>query len=184
MQQVHYVTNLPFGFLAHGLEGRKESYFIMKHLITAAIILASLAGPLTSSVFAQEREWVLDAADEDAFLVFGVAQTDDVGMSFWCKIGSGKINLLAPEYNAGVNPSLTETLALTVAGKTFNVMGRRSFGAEPGSGSVEAELALNDPLFDAVKSADRFSLTASGHKSVYPTVGADFDGLLKLCQKA
>ncbi len=152
----------------------------MKLLIATTTILACLAG----TALAQEREWVLDAADEDAFLVFGVAQTDDVGISFWCKIGSEKVNLLAPESKSGLQNSLTETLALTVAGKTFNVIGRRSLGAEPGTGSVEAELTTGDPLFDAVKSADRFSLTASGHKSVYPTVGADFDGLLKLCQKS
>jgi hypothetical protein len=156
----------------------------MKHLITTATILVSLAGTLANAAFAQEREWTLDAAAEDAFLVFGVAQTDDVGVSFWCKIGSGKINLLAPEPGIKLPEAEAETIALTIAGKTYNVKGRTSTGSDPGLGSVEAELALNDPLFDAVKSADRFSLTASGHKSVYPTAGADFDGLLKLCQKS
>ena len=156
----------------------------MKTLLKTTTILACLAGSLTSSAFAQEREWTLDAAAEDAFLVFGVAQTDDVGVSFWCKIGSGKINLLAPEPGIRLPDSAPKTIALTIAGKTYNIQGRTSTGTDPGLGSIEAELALNDPLFDAVKSADRFSLTASGHKSVYPTVGADFDGLLKLCLKS
>ena len=156
----------------------------MYNLFKTTTLLACLAGPLSIPAFAQEREWVLDAAAEDAFLVFGVAQTDDVGVSFWCKIGSGKINLLAPEPGIKLPDSAPETIALTIAGKTYSIKGRTSTGTDPGLGSIEAELALNDPLFDAVKSADRFSLTASGHKSVYPTVGADFDGLLKLCRKS
>ena len=149
----------------------------MKRLLSTVVLVCTWAG----TSLAQEREWILDAAAEDAFLVFGVPQTEDVGLSFWCKIGSGKINLLTPEPGIKLKDAMPTTIAVTVAGKTYNVQGRTAIGSDSMRGSVEAEIRPDDPLFDALKSTDRFSIQASGHKTVYPTEGADFAGLLKVC---
>ena len=60
--------------------------------LSTFIALAMLAG----TAHAQEREWVLDTSDEDAYLIFGVPDSDDVGVSLWCPIGRGVVNLFVP----------------------------------------------------------------------------------------
>ena len=49
-------------------------------------------GLLAGAAHAQEREWMLDASDEDAYLIFGVPETDDGGISLWCRIGKGTVS--------------------------------------------------------------------------------------------
>ena len=46
-----------------------------------AVIVMVLA---TGGPSAQERQWSLDAGDQDAYLIFGVPDSDDVGVSLWC----------------------------------------------------------------------------------------------------
>ncbi len=60
-----------------------------------SVFLAALA--LAGPVMAQERQWTLDASDQDAYLVFGVPDTDDVGISLWCPIRQGVVNLYLPQ---------------------------------------------------------------------------------------
>ena len=47
------------------------------------IMLATLVLGSAPSL-AQERIWTLDQTDAEVYLVFGVPETDDVGVSFWC----------------------------------------------------------------------------------------------------
>ena len=150
----------------------------MRPLLTLAFLFAMMPQP----ALAQEREWTLDAATEDAFLVFGVPQTEDVGFSLWCKIGSGKITMMTPEPGLKLKDGVAAPMAVSVLGKTYGLQGRTSIGSEPGATSVETELLPTDPLFEALEKADRFSLEAVGHKSVFPLLDADVAGLIKLCQ--
>ena len=151
----------------------------MRHL--SATLIATYIFVATPA-HAQEREWTLDAASEDAFLVFGVPQTEDVGVSLWCKIGSGKITLMTPESGSKLRDGVAAPMAVSVQGKTYGLQGRTSIGSDAGSGSVETELKPNDPLFEALEKADRFSLEAAGHKTTFPLLDADVAGLLKLCR--
>ena len=64
---------------------------------------------------AQERAWTLDAATEDAFLVFGVPQTEDVGFSLWCKIGSGKITMMTPEPGLKLQDGVAAPMAVLIS---------------------------------------------------------------------
>lgn len=49
------------------------------------VVISLAAGSLVCSpAKAQEREWSLDASDQEAYLIFGVADSDDVGVSLWC----------------------------------------------------------------------------------------------------
>ena len=63
------------------------------NIFTTVLALAAFSSP----VLAQEREWAFDTGEADAYLVFGVPETDDVGVSFWCTIGSGEIRVFFPE---------------------------------------------------------------------------------------
>ncbi len=129
-----------------------------------------------ASSFAQEREWVLDAAEEDVYLLFGVPNTTDVGVSFWCKISTGKISLFAP---APANQSKLRKVTLEVGKATFDL--NATLSEESRQVSLEAKLLPQDKILAELQTAERFSLTVGKHKSIYPLSGADFSGLLKFC---
>jgi len=131
---------------------------------------------------AQEREWIRDAADEDAFLVFGVPETDDVGVSFWCKIGSGKVKLFFPEGSASLTPNTQSEFTVTIAGKDHHFKGTTSANDMTGATSIETELPVDDPVFASFQSADRFAAHIGDHSTTYPLVDAGLDNLLRLCR--
>ncbi len=150
----------------------------MRRLILT--FLAVVACP--TLLLAQEREWQLDATDQDAFLVFGVPQSDDVGISFWCKLGSKKLKVMAPVIGAKLKNGATLPITLNVGGKDFALMGRSAVGAKGTQDSVEAETQAVGPLIEALKASDRFEVKVGGHLATYPLLDADLDGLVNLCQ--
>jgi hypothetical protein len=124
---------------------------------------------------AQERQWTLDAVGEDAFLAFGVPNTDDVGVSFWCKIGKKDLSLFTPLPPTGSHPKLN----LSVGSQTFPLKVR--VNTNEGSKTIEAVLQPQAKMLDALKTAESFEVTLGKHKVTYPLAEADFEGLLKLC---
>jgi hypothetical protein len=126
---------------------------------------------------AQEREWSLDATDEDAFLVFGVTGTDDIGVSFWCKISTKTVTLFSPLPGSSTTPPAQLTLG--VAGESFQLVPEPA--GELALQSVEAKLVPQQAILDKLQSADTFSLEMAGHTSTFPLGGADIEGLLRLC---
>jgi hypothetical protein len=137
---------------------------------------------LASSAMAQEREWSLDAADEDAFLVFGVPQTDDVGLSFWCKIGSGKISMFYPVTWTDLEEGKEREIQVNVGGQTFNLSGKSAARTEAGAASLEIEIPAQSELIASAVKNDRLTLSVDKHRGVYPLTGANFEGLLRLCR--
>jgi hypothetical protein len=151
----------------------------MRRLFLTCFALLTLPLP----VLAQEREWQLDATDQDAFLVFGVPQSDDVGVSFWCKLGSKKLKVMAPVVRGRVKNNSNIPVIVQVGGKDFALNGRTAIGAKGTEDSVEAETQAKGPLIEALQSSDRFSVKVGGHQATYPLLDADLPGLLKLCQE-
>lgn len=134
----------------------------------------------SSAVWAQEREWVLDAAGEDVFLVFGVSGTADVGVSFWCKLGSENVSLFAP-LPASHSATVPSSLSLDIGSKTFKLKAQPLSQVE--LKSIEAKLAPQDVILNMLQAEERFVMTVGTHKTTFPLAGADFDGLLKLCNQ-
>jgi hypothetical protein len=151
----------------------------MRRLFINSFAVVMLSVPC----LAQEREWQLDATDQDAFLVFGVPQSDDVGVSFWCKLGSKKLKVMAPVVKGRVKNNSNIPVVVQVGGKDFALSGRTAVGAKGNEDSVEAETQAKGPLVDALQSGDRFSVKVGGHEATYPLLDADLDGLLKLCRE-
>jgi hypothetical protein len=141
--------------------------------IVAAVLFASVSIRAT----AQERQWLLDAADQNVFLVFGVPETNDIGVSFWCQIGKPDITLFLPlppgEKNA------TPELMVEIADMTLKTTGTRP--EEENGTTVEAKLPDRDKAMAALQQADRFAITIAKHRAVYPLAGADFKAFLDLC---
>lgn len=151
----------------------------MPRLMLLLVIAMTLS---SNAVLAQEREWTLDTADSDAFLVFGVAESDDVGVSFWCTIGSRKLKIFVPDGSADLAPNITAPFVVKIGEKTFTLPGRTSANEMSGETSIETDLSTDDPAIKALETADRFSVTAASHTTVFPLADANLAGLLRLCR--
>ena len=138
---------------------------------------------ISSSALAQERQWSLDASDQDAYLVFGVPESDDVGFSIWCTIQSGKSKIFVPEASDKLKPGGKATMRLTAGKVTVKLKGDVSDNQDAATTSLEAELATTSPLFAAMQSADRLRILIAGQEQVFPLADADIAGLLRLCSK-
>lgn len=130
---------------------------------------------------AQERQWRLDASAQDAFLVFGVPDTDDAGFSFWCKIGSGTVAIFSPFDRILIDHDQTVAVKIEVGDAKFDIKMKASLDRNSKSGSIEGPVSVNGTVMQAVKKATSINLQALGHKSSYPLIDADINGLLRIC---
>ena len=153
----------------------------MFRLLSLLIALGLLAG----AARAQEREWSLDASDEDAYLIFGVADSDDVGLSLWCPIGKGVINLFLPVPTSQMPDSKDGAAPLTITanGETATFRGKADINREAAVSSLETEIATDHPLVAALKKADRVTVKTAKTEVIFPLYDADIEGLLALCRK-
>ncbi len=142
-------------------------------------------GLIAGAAHAQEREWSLDTSDQDAYLIFGVPETDDVGVSLWCPIGKGVVNLFVPVPVAKM-PKVKNKVApltVTVGKETATFRAKADVNPESVNASVEAEIPAESPLLKAPQTADRFSVKAGSEQIVFPLYAAELGDFLALCRK-
>lgn len=151
---------------------------VRRHLM-AGLLLVTAVG----SAWAQEREWLFDTGDEDAYLVFGVPETDDAGVSFGCTLQSGDIRIFVPDAGEELKPDEKVVLTVVVDGREFTFDGTAAPDDMAGTTSAEAQITAGDALFDALRKADRFQIRAGSEENVYPLEGADFESLVRACTK-
>lgn len=142
-------------------------------------------GLLAEAAHAQERDWMLDASEEDAYLIFGVPETDDVGVSLWCRIGKGAVNLYLPVPTRLMTASKDKAApVIVIAGKeSATFRGKADVNRQAAISSIEAEIDIKHPLVKELLTADRFSVKAAGTEVIFPLYNADVEGLLALCEK-
>lgn len=146
-------------------------------ILIATLVLGS------SPSLAQERIWSLDQTDAEVYLVFGVPETDDVGVSFWCTQQSGIVRLYFPESDPTLKPGAEVNFKLEVAAKSYPLIGKTAFNEESTGTSLEAELKTTDPMFAALQTANRFAVKAGSTSHVFPLGEADFPTFLDVCGK-
>jgi hypothetical protein len=149
-------------------------------------ILGGLAVVVVASAtaWAQERQWFLDATEEDAFLVFGVPETDDTGLSIWCTIQSGKAKIFLPEASEKLRPDAPGTMELVAGDVTVTLAGTALENQDSGVSSLEVEVETTSPIFAAMMKSDRLKIHVEGGEQIIPLMDADIEGLLRLCNKA
>jgi hypothetical protein len=146
-------------------------------------LVISLLAVLSASAVAQERQWSLDRGGEDAYLVFGVPETDDVGVSFWCTMHTGVINIFISQIESSI-ASRKHVPFLLEAGETVaRLEGKTTANPETGATSLEAKVPDDQPIFAAMKAADRFKVKVGEEENIYPLIDVDLIGLLALCRK-
>jgi len=153
----------------------------MHRFLFSLVALGLFAGQAA----AQEREWSLDASDTEAYLIFGVPDSDDVGVSLWCPIRKGIVNLFVPRPTEELASLGRGKVALTVkAGdESATFGGKVDINSEGSASSVEAEVPADHPLFKALETADRFIVEVEGKPVVFPLYNVDMSMLMGLCRK-
>jgi hypothetical protein len=144
----------------------------MRFMLQIISVVIACSSMLPLHVLAQEREWQLDAQGEDAFLVFGVPNTTDMGISLWCKIAPVPHN---------VKP-VNVKVALKVDDTEFAL--KPKFNSGQGNATIEAELEPRDEILAALASTQRIGLHIADHTTIFPTEGANFFEFNKLCTTA
>ena len=147
-----------------------------------SIMLAALVLGSTPS-WAQERIWTLDQTDAEVYMVFGVPETDDVGVSFWCTQQSGIVRLYIPESDTKLKSAVEVNFKLEVAGKTYPLKGKTALNEESTGTSLETELKTTDPVFAALQEANHFAVKVGSSSHVFPLGEADFQTFLDVCGK-
>ena len=150
--------------------------------VRLSIMLAILVLGSAPSL-AQERIWTLDQTDAEVYLVFGVPETDDVGVSFWCTQQSGIVRLYFPESDPSLKPGAEVNFKLEIAGKSYPLKGKTAVNEETTGTSLEAELKTTDTVFAALQTANRFAVKAGSTSHVFPLGEADFPTFLDVCGK-
>lgn len=143
------------------------------------ILLALLAS--ASSSFAQEREWTLNASDKEAFLVFGVPDTDDVGISFWCEIGTNKFSIFVNNIAGQLKEGQLTNMAIEIDTHKFSVKAKAAVDKLGLSKSLEGQIPSNSPLLKAAENGSTLKTIVFNHSNTYPLIDADFTGLLRTC---
>ena len=155
---------------------------LMKMRLSVALALA-LGGAcvVPASSLAQERQWSLDSTDREAFLVFGVPDTDDVGLSFWCAIGTGKVSAYLPLTTPVLKAGQHTDMKLSVDGKLFHIPATAAHEGNEGRMTLEGTFHLKDKLMGVLKGGESIAVTVKNHTDTYPLADADFESLVNAC---
>lgn len=151
-------------------------------MISRTVLVAVLS--LWASVAsAQEREWRFETGENEAFLTFGVPETDDIGLSFWCTPRSGEIKLFLPEVGGDAKPGADVKLRIKAGSRDATYDANTSTNEESGGVSAESRFRSGDPIFTDLQKADRFSLSVGGETWNFPLDNADMLALVDACAK-
>lgn len=126
---------------------------------------------------------MLDASGEDAYLVFGVPETDDIGLSIWCPVQQGEINIFLPEGPLAIEADKDVTMLLSTDDHTLEVTARTEANLEAGVTSAEASMSAEHPFLAAMMKSDRLRVKVGDDELVFPLLEADLSGLMELCRK-
>src|SRR5262245_37173577 len=148
-----------------------------RHVLGALLIIAAVPAA------AQEREWTFDTADEDAYLVFGVPESEDAGISFGCTLQSGEIRVFVPEAGEDLKPDQKIKVIISVGGKDFTYDGLTSPNEMAATTSAEAAIPAGDALFAGLHNSDRFTVKTGTEENTFPLEGSDFESLVRACSK-
>ena len=146
-------------------------------------VMSALLIVVAMPAAAQEREWIFDTADEDAYLVFGVPESEDAGISFGCTLQSGEIRVFVPEAGDDLKPDRKIKVVISAGGKDYTYDGLTSPNEMAATTSAEATIPVGDSLFIDLHNTDRFTVKTGTEENTFPLEGSDFESLVRACSK-
>jgi hypothetical protein len=151
-------------------------------MFSRLILAAAFCAALHTPVLAQERQWSLDTADNQAFLTFGIQESEDVGLSLWCEIGKSQMAIFMPEPTVALREGESLPIVVAVDGVEKTLRGQAAREAGNGQMTVEAKFGLRDILISRLIQAQTISVRVKGHVRNFPFAEADFPALLSTCK--
>ena len=149
-----------------------RSVFISTYLIALIV---------STDAHAQERQWSLDTVNNQVFLVFGVPESDDVGLSFWCDIGKSKVQAFLPETVAAIRSGENITIGIDIDGRSENILAKVARDGSTQKLTVETTFGLAGSLMKSLRKGQSLGIKVKGHVSSFPIADADFVGLVDAC---
>ena len=146
-------------------------------VLCVAVIMSATAA------LAQEREWSWGTSETEAYLVFGVPESEDVGISFWCTQGAGEIRVFIADANVKLSADIDTTIEFAANDKKFSVKARTMANELDATTSAEGAAPASEPLFPALQATDRFTVSVAGESQTFPSAGQDFANLIEACRK-
>jgi len=146
------------------------------------LTITAISFALINTASAQERQWGLDASDNQAFLTFGVPDSEDVGISLWCEIGNGQMSVFLPETRVPLRVGEAVPMTVTVDGVQKQLRGSAAKDPASGQMTVEAKFSLKDILISRLQGGQTISVRVKGHDNNFPFADADFAGLVDDCK--
>jgi len=136
-----------------------------------------------TAALAQEREWSWGTSETEAYLVFGVPESEDVGISFWCTQGSGEVQVFIADANVKLAADIDTTIEFTAGDKKFTVPAHTMANELDATTSAEGAIPAADPIFPVLQAADRFAVSVADESQTFPSAGQDFANLTEACRK-
>jgi hypothetical protein len=148
------------------------------------LLTALLASTIFEAIpaFAQEREWTLQTnSDDEAYMTYGVPDTEDIGLSFWCKLGSKKVNLYIPRSGWKSGSAKQIDITVTAASTTIHTKAKLQNDGKPDNTSLEVMIETNNEIITALPEAQHLDIDTGKHKTIIPLYDAPVTNLLRLC---
>ncbi len=146
-------------------------------LLCVALIMSATAA------LAQEREWSWGTSETEAYLVFGVPESEDVGISFWCTQGAGEVRVFVADANVKLAADIDTSIEFSANDKKFSVKARTMTNELDATTSAEGVIPAGDPVLPALQTTDRFAVSVAGESQTFPSAGEDFANLIEACRK-
>ncbi len=148
---------------------------------TAFLTTYFVALLVSTQALAQERQWSLDTVNNQVFLVFGVPESDDVGLSFWCDIGKSRVQAFLPETVAAIHAGENIKIDMDIDGHTEKIVAKVARDGGSQKLTVETTFGLTGSLMQSLRAGQSLRINVKGHDSSFPIADADFDGLVDAC---
>src|SRR5689334_18443744 len=92
-----------------------------------------------------KRTWRLEA--DEPRLGYGSGEEEDTSITFFCKAGSGVVDVMINETGKGVKAGRSMVASLTAGRTTAKVRGKTEANEEAGTPGFSGTLPAGDPLF-------------------------------------
>jgi hypothetical protein len=152
------------------------------HLKLFGLTLVAAITSVVSPAAAQEREWTIDQTDSDAFLLFGTPGTDDVGVSFWCKIGGKRVKLFVADA-ARTKPATGKrsTMKLLANQQAFSLPAQLGRQANHDHYSAETDIALGGKVLQALSVSTQFEIEFPSQNTIFPFDSDNVAAFQRVC---
>ena len=151
-------------------------------MLARTLLAFAVSFVLPQTGFAQERVWSFNAPDNEAFLIFGVPDTDDVGLSLWCVVGTGEMAMFLPEPRIALRAGEKVPMMVDVDGERHVLKGVASKDAASGLLTVEAKFHLSDKITAQLSSAQTLTVSVKGRNDTFPFSESTFPALISACK--